>query len=96
MRREITNRGWAAKAGAGVLLGFILALGVSGLFRLAFGVTDTFFSTKGQFAMWLMSPIWAAIVSLCFLFPSGRAAWGWLGLASGVVWGALALAGALA
>ena len=96
MKAAITNRGWIGKAGAGVLLGFLLALGVSGLFKVALGVNDTFFSTRGQFSMWLMSPVWAFTLSFCFLFPSARSAWSWLGLANGLVWGALFLAGGTA
>ena len=96
MRREITNRDWFGKASAGLLLGFVLALGASGLFRVGFGLKDAYFSTQGQFAMWLMSPVWALTLSLSFLFSSTRAAWGWLGLVSGLLWGLLLLAGATA
>ena len=85
MSREISNRGWPGKVSAGVICGFLLALGAAGTFKFAAGVGDTFFSTRGQFAMWLMAPVWAGVLSGCFLFPSGRSAWGWLGLAG--LWG---------
>jgi hypothetical protein len=87
--RPITSRDWFGKSSAGLLLGFLLALGASGLFKMAAGIGDTFFSTQGQFAMWLMAPVWAGVLSFCFLFPSTRSAWGWLGLASAVVWSIL-------
>jgi len=93
---EVTSRDWFGKSSAGLLLGFLLALGTSGLFKLAAGVGDTFFSTKGQFAMWLIAPVWASVLSFCFLFASTRAAWGWLGLASGMVWGLLLALGGVA
>ena len=96
MNRQITNRDWLGKASAGVMLGFVLALGAAGLFKSLVGVNDTFFSTKGQFAMWLMSPVWAGVVSFCFLFSSAWRAWAWLGLASAAVWGLLLLLGGVA
>jgi pantothenate kinase len=89
--RPLTSRDWLGKSSAGLLLGFLIALGLSGIFKIAAGVGDTYFSTKGQLGMWMMAPIWAGVLSFCFLFPSTRSAWGWLGLASGVLWGTLAL-----
>ncbi|MFT3976879.1 MAG: hypothetical protein QM688_07175 [Sphingomonas bacterium] len=96
MKREVSNRDWFGKASAGTLLGFFLALGAAGLFKLAAGVGDTFFSTKGQFAMWLMAPVWAGVLSFCFLFSSTRCAWGWLGLANALLWGFLFMSGGMA
>ena len=93
---EISSRDWLGKGTAGVLLGFVIALGASGLLKLATGVGDTFFSTKGQLSMWLMSPVWALVLSFCFLFTSSRSAWGWLGLAAGLIWALLFVAGGLA
>lgn len=94
MKREISSRDWFGKVSAGLILGFLLALGISGLFRHSLGVEDAFISTKGQFAMWLISPIWAGILSFCFLFSSPRSAWGWLGLSSGIIWALLIMLGA--
>lgn len=96
MSREISNRGWAGKVTAGTILGFLLALGAAGLFRLAGGIGDAFFSTRGQFAMWLMAPVWAGVLSGCFLFSSARRAWGWLALANLIVWGPLFALGGMA
>ncbi len=86
MRHEFTSRDWFGKASAGTLLGFLLALGASGLLMRLLGVSDTFLSTKGQLTMWMMSPVWAGILSFCFLFRSSARAWGWLALANLVVW----------
>lgn len=86
MMRPLSSRDWFGKSSAGLLLGFTLALGASGLFMLAAGVEDTFFSTKGQLAMWLMCPIWALTLSFCFLFRSSLRAWVWLAAANGAVW----------
>lgn len=41
--------------------------------------------------MWLVTPIWLTVLSLVFLFASGRRAWLWLGGANALVFGALAL-----
>ncbi len=94
MKREISSRDWFGKACAGLILGFLLALGISGLFRHLAGVEDAFFSLKGQFAMWMISPVWAGILSFCFLFSSTRSAWVWLGLSNGILWALLFMIGA--
>lgn len=96
MTGTVSSRDWFGKASAGLLLGFVLALGAAGLFKRAMGLGDTFFSTQGQFSMWLMSPVWAGVLSFCFLFRSTRAAWGWLGLAAGIVWATLFVSGGVA
>lgn len=93
---EVSSRDWFGKASAGLLLGFVIALGASGLFKLAANVGDTFFSTKGQLSMWLIAPVWAGVLSFCFLSTSTRRAWGWLALAAGLIWGLLFVAGGVA
>lgn len=87
--KPLTSRDWFGKASAGLVLGFLLALACSGLFKLAAGLGDTFFSLQGQFAMWMISPIWGLILSFCFFFGSARRAWGWLALANALLWAAL-------
>lgn len=84
--------GWLGKAAAGTALGFTLALGLSGALAWALGVTDSFFSTKGQLTMWSIAPVWCAVVSACFLFRTPARAWAWLGLANLLVWAPLLLA----
>lgn len=37
--------------------------------------------------MWLVAPVWSAILGLCFLFRNGPRAWGWLALANVAAWG---------
>lgn len=96
MSREVSSRDWFGKTSAGLILGFLLALGLSGIYKLLLGLGDTYFSTQGQVGMWLMAPIWAGVLSFCFLFASTRRAWTWLGLATGLVWAILFVAGGLA
>lgn len=95
MKPQLTARNWFGRASAGLILGFLLALGASGLFRTLGGVGEAFFSTKGQFAMWLMSPVWALVVSLVFLFRTSLRAWAWLALANIMVWGLIVALGGL-
>ena len=96
MKPPLTSRDWFGKASAGVILGFFLALGCAGLVKLSMDIGEAFFSTKGQFAMWLMSPVWALTISLCFLFRSSLRAWIWLALGNFVVWLPIIISGGLA
>ncbi len=95
MKRALTSKDWLGKVSAGVLLGGALALGVSGLLPTLGIGSISFMQTSGQFMMWLISPLWAAAISFCFMFGSGLRAWLWLGAANIAVWGALAFMGAL-
>lgn len=94
--KQLSSRDWFGKAAAGLILGFALALGISGLLAWTIGVSGTFFSTRGQLTMWAIAPIWCAILSFCFLFRSGLRAWAILGLATAAVWAALFATGTLA
>lgn len=85
--RKLHSGNWLGKASAGVILGFALALGLSGVFA-RFGPGEIgFFSGQAQFTMWIMGPLWAGVLSFCFLFHSGARAWLWLGAANAVAWG---------
>lgn len=95
MTKPLTSRDWFGKSSAGLILGFLLALGCSGLFKLTSGLGEIFFSTKGQFSMWMIAPVWGLILSFCFLFGSPARAWGWLTLANMLLWGALWMLGGL-
>lgn len=95
MSTHLASRHWMGNASAGLILGFALALGFSGVLAWAIGVSDTFVSTKGQLTMWSISPVWCIVLSLCFLFRSGLRAWIVLGLTNAVVWAALFAAGML-
>lgn len=89
MTEELSSRHWFGKASAGLILGFLLALGLSGLLAWALDVGDTYFSTRGQLTMWSIAPVWTGVLGFCFLFRSGGRAWGWLALANAVVWAPL-------
>ena len=87
-----SSKGWFAKASAGVILGFTLALALGGLFVWWTPGGLMAGSGKTQFAMWLVAPLWAGIASFCFLFRSGPRAWIWLGLANAIAFALLAFA----
>lgn len=86
MKTQLTSRDWFGRASAGLILGLAIALGASGLMAEAMGLKDTYFSLRGQFTMWMMAPVWALILSFCFLFRSGLRAWGVLGAVTGAIW----------
>ncbi len=69
---------WWSKTSGGILLGFTLAIALSGLFTWA-GPGGPAALNKFQFTMWLVAPLWLGVVSLCFLFRSGLRCWLWLG-----------------
>lgn len=86
---RVIQRDWVSKTLAGVLLGFTLALGCSGLFAwLNMGMP---LSIRSQLAMWMVAPIWLGTAAGVYFFSSGRRAWLWLGGINLVVLGALAL-----
>lgn len=95
MSQPLTSKNWFGKASAGFLLGLAIAIGISGLLTWALGLEDTYFSLPGQFTMWMVSPVWCAILSFCFLFRSGARAWTALGLAAAAIWLTLLAAGML-
>lgn len=87
--QSLSSRNWFGKASAGTVAGFFLALAVCGVL-VQFGPLEVgHFSAQAQVAMWLMAPLWAVILSFCFLFHSGVRAWAWLGGANGLLWGLL-------
>ena len=83
---RLTSRDWFGKVSAATLLGLTLALALTCTFAAVFSDGDGYFTPQGQLAMWLVSPIWCAILGLCFLFRSGARAWGWLAMANGLAW----------
>ena len=90
---KLRSEDWFGKASAGLVLGFFLALGLSGCVGvfLLDGVSQ--FSIEHQFTMWIIGPMLICILSGCFFFQTSLRAWGWLGLANAVVWGLLLLTG---
>ena len=75
------QRDWLSKALAGVLLGFSLAMTLSGIVAWL-GPDGPAATNKFQWVMWLVSPIWLGVLSFCWLFRSGRQAWLQLGAAN--------------
>ncbi|SEN69034.1 hypothetical protein SAMN05192583_3321 [Sphingomonas gellani] len=82
----LTSRDWFGKVSAATTLGFTLALALTCTFAAAFWHGDGYFTAQGQVAMWLVAPIWCALLGFCFLFRSGALAWGWLALANLAAW----------
>lgn len=80
------RRDWWSKTLAGALLGFTLALGVSGI--LVAMNPDMPFSIRGQLAMWMQAPVWLATLGCVYFFRSGRQAWLWLFVANLAAFGA--------
>lgn len=86
MRTELSSQGWFGKVSAAFVLGFTLTIALTCTFSAIFSKGDGYFTSQGQLAMWLASPIWCLILSFCFFFRSGRTAWGWLALANVAAW----------
>ena len=64
---------WFTKTLAGLILGFIFAIGCSDLFmNLA---DDTALNARVQIAMWMVFPIWLTWFGLAFAFRKGLHAW---------------------
>ena len=89
---RLSSKNWFGKASAGAVLGLALALALACLFVVITDGETRFTSPRGMFAMWMISPVWAGVLSFCFLFRSGWRAWGWLGLANILGWSAVLLA----
>lgn len=85
-RPPLTSRDWFGKISAAAILGFPLTLALTCIFATLCATDDDVFSAQRQLAMWLASPIWCAILGLCFLFGSSARAWGWLALANLLAW----------
>lgn len=91
-RPLLTSRDWFGKASAATVLGFPLTTALTCTFATLFSTDADAFSAQRQLAMWLASPIWCAILGLCFLFRSGVRAWVWLALANLAAWALYAVA----
>ncbi|TMP35989.1 hypothetical protein [Pseudoalteromonas rubra] len=81
---------WLSKSLAGVVAGGLLSFAFVGLI-VWFGpdglngtLTNSELLWKTQFNMWIIAPVWLVILSLTFLFKTGKQAWGYLLLASAV------------
>lgn len=89
MAKTLTSRDWFGKTLAATLLGFLLAIGISGLWAWFGPGGIRGGPVKMQINMWMVPLWWGLVCSLVFFFPNPRAAWGWLGLANLAVWGTL-------
>ncbi len=93
--KGLDKQPWLGKAAAGLVLGFGLALAISGLYsHLSPGpvVGD---SAKIQLTMWSVPPVWILVMSFCFLFHTSKRAWLCLGLANACAFGLLFATGGL-
>ncbi len=61
---------WWSKTLGGAILGFSLALALSGLFAWL-GPGGLAAPNKVQFVMWLIAPLWMLVFSLVYLVPKG-------------------------
>jgi hypothetical protein len=90
-RPETLSRDWLSKTLAGGAGGFGLGIAASGLLVcLTPGSLDV--QNKFQVAMWLVPPVWIAVMSATYLFRTGSRAWAGLGSANAFGFAMLALA----
>ncbi len=94
-RVRLSSRHWLGQTSAGVVLGFGLALSLSGLFAWwgPGGIHEL--GGKNQFNMWLMAPIWTLVLGFVYLFRDSVRAWAWLSLANLISFALLFLARSL-
>nr|WP_298796632.1 hypothetical protein [uncultured Acetobacter sp.] len=71
---------------AAVFPGAVLVCGLMGVVGVLCHTDGSPRSASGQYLMWMAAFIWSLLLSVCFLFRSGRQAWGVLAVANGVVW----------
>lgn len=81
---------WISKSAAGLLLGFPLALALSGLFAWL-GPGGITAANKVQFNMWLIPPLWMIFFVTVYFFRTGLRAWLCLGGSTAVSFLALVL-----
>lgn len=76
---------WVSKTLAGVVLGFTLALALSGLYALA--ASGVHLSERSQLAMWATFPSWMVALAGGYACRSGARAWLLLGALNLAAWG---------
>lgn len=80
-RRQSIHPDWISKTLAGGVGGLALALALLGIFTwLSEGGIQP--GDKVQVVMWLVPPVWLGFFSCAYLFPSGRQACFWIGVAN--------------
>lgn len=78
------TRHWLAKSLAGLIAGFAIAVGLSGLLVWA-GPGAPEAPGKHLVMMWAVIPVWMLTLTFCFIFRNGWRAWLWLGGAAVMV-----------
>lgn len=76
---------WWSKTLAGAILGFTLALALTGIFAW-FGPGGIDAPQKVQVVMWMISPLWMILCSTAYFFRTGLRAWLWLLLANALAY----------
>ena len=77
---------WWSKTLIGAILGLTIAYAIVGIFAW-YGPGGIDAPTKVQFNMWMITPIWLLIFSLCYLFKSGWNAFVYLASANLFLYG---------
>jgi len=90
-RGHRSPRDWLGIMSAALLLGFPLALALSGLLLTLTPGGFHAFDAKHQLGMWSIGLFWNLILALSVLFPNGRRAWAGLLLATLLAYGLLFL-----
>lgn len=96
MKPDVSNRDWFGKVSAGLVCGYLLALGAGGLFKHAAGAGKALYGVHGIVSVQLFAILWTLAVCFCFLFRSTLRAWTWLGIATVLLWGVLIFLGVTA
>ena len=84
----LSSRNWFPKASAGLVLGLGLSLALVGIVGLLCHTNGDPRSPASQYLMWLVAPVWTAVLGVCFMFRTGWRAWGVLGAINILLWGA--------
>lgn len=87
-RVRLDSRHWLGKTLAAVVLGYTLAVALSGVVAwLTPGGLQG--AGKIQFNMWMIAPLWATVLGFVYFFRDSLRAWLWLGLANVVAFALL-------
>lgn len=82
----IPTAGWSGRLLAGLMAGAALSLGVMALAGRIFGCVPSPQTIGAQALMWLVAPLWCAVLGTSVLFRSATRAWLVLGGAAGMCW----------
>jgi hypothetical protein len=82
----VPTAGWSARLLAGTLAGGMVSLGTMALVGRLAGCIPSPQTVGAQALMWLVAPIWCAVMATSVLFRSAARAWSVLGGAAVLVW----------